>query len=145
MSLSNSCNLDYVLRPPRAAPADFDKCRPTGGGLEVANGKETVPAQLRGSVVNCDCANTQSPNIGNAAVHQCLGQERTLLSLAGQGDLVFDVENGKLTFGEFCDHETAGPAAWPTAGAPAEAPNSGPDPPPCTEPPDINSRCLPTG
>ncbi len=69
-----------------------------------------MPARLRGSVVNCDCFNTEAPNIGNAAVRQCIHAEQGLMQLAGQGELVYDVEDDKLKAGEFCDFVTAGPA-----------------------------------
>lgn len=144
VTLSNNCNLAYVEV---AVPRDFDKCTPTGdgGGLDVVDGHLSVPMQLRGSVVNCDCGNTEAPDIGGAATRQCLKAERDLMSLAGQDALVFEVEDDKLKSGPSCDSVTAGPGAWPVLGASTTPPNPGPDPPPCTDPPDPNSRCLPTG
>ena len=150
VAVPDVCMMAYVepAAPPAheaARPNDFTDCTPKGqgGGLEVVDGKLTVPRQLRGKVVNCDCANTEAPNIGGAAVRQCLGQERNLMSLAGQDELAFEVEDDKLKTGDFCDFVSAGPGAWPYEGASVTPPNPGPDPPQCADPPDPNERCLP--
>jgi len=78
------------------------------------------------SGINCDCDNTDAPNIGGAATRQCLESERNLKAAAAQHKLKLQIENGKIGSSSInlCDSVTAGPAAWPNVRAPAKSPSS---------------------
>jgi hypothetical protein len=75
---------------------------------------------------------------------QCLAHERNLMSLAGQGQMSFELQDGKLHDGEFCDSVTSGPDAWPVRDGSPTPPAPGPAPPACANPPDPNERCIPS-
>ena len=76
------------------------------------------------SSINCDCDNTEAPNIGGEAVRQCLRAESSVKARAASGQLKVDIVDGKIANGNldpwgFCDAVTSGPAAWPVVGRPA--------------------------
>lgn len=95
-------------------PAPMRSASP--GPTVTSGGTPTIVA----SSINCDCANTEAPNIGGAAVRQCLKAEDILKAKAVAGQLKLEVVDGKIVGGDVCDYVTAGPAAWPVKGKPAQ-------------------------
>jgi tetratricopeptide (TPR) repeat protein len=130
--------------------AGFGVYKAVGAGSSSGpvHSQAQAPTSINATAINCDCFNTPAPNIGGAAVRQCLKGERTLMAKAARGELRIDVVDGKITgpAENMCDLVAAGPDAWPYRGKPASAPQSGgPAPPPCTDPVDPNERCIPSG
>ena len=102
---------------PKPAPAPAPKPAPNPNVAAAAG-----PVVVHGGI-NCDCANTDAPNIGGAAVRQCRRSEDQLKALAAKGELKLEVANGKIASGSaVCDGVTAGPGAWPVVGAKAKSP-----------------------
>lgn len=114
------------LRPKNEPPADNVPKAENKPEPKPAPKKEpvaTTPGEtmVRGGI-NCDCANTEAPNIGGAAVRQCRRSEDALKQAVSAGTLKIEVANGKITSSSqaLCDSVTAGPGAWPVSGGPAK-------------------------
>jgi len=111
---------DEVKEPapkPAPKPAPAPKA-----AVKTATPVAPGPVVVRGGI-NCDCANTEAPNIGGAAVRQCRRSEDSLKAMAVKGELKLEVANGKIASGSnVCDGVTAGPGAWPVVGAKAKSP-----------------------
>jgi hypothetical protein len=113
----------------------------TGGGEDLTTGFFVAGA------VNCDCPNTTAPNIGGAAVRQCLKAERRLMQAITSGSRLV-AKGSKITgaspYVPLCDSVAGGPAAWPHEGSPVKSPYQGQQNlPTCATPPDPNQRCVP--
>lgn len=96
------------------------------GGASPSNASPSNANTVAVGSINCDCANTQAPDIGGAATRQCQDYERKLKEAAAAKKVQLVVSNGKITGFQgvaiLCDDVTSGPAAWPLVGAPAKSP-----------------------
>ena len=82
------------------------------------NGTVDIPAELIGTTVDCDCFNTQAPDIGGAATRQCLALSDASWRSRSAGELVLDIGEGLIVgpSENLCDLVAAGPDAWPYGG-----------------------------